>query len=249
MARQERERPVSAREEIFGSIRRALHVTGREAPRRAAVEARLSRGESGVIPERGQGDAAHRAATFRAEAARAQASLADVAGAGDIPAEVARFLRENNLAATLRMGEDPRLAALPWDATTLEISRGPSDGHDPNSVSVAFAAVAESGTLALASGPDNPTTLNFLPDNHIVVVFAADLVGDYESVFAKLRVSYGPGAAPRTLNFITGPSRSADIEQTLLLGAHGPRRLHIVVVGAPQSAPQESRGGDLATKS
>jgi L-lactate dehydrogenase complex protein LldG len=50
-------------------------------------------------------------------------------------------------------------------------------------------------------------------------------------VFAKLRGIYGKGGAPRTLNFITGPSRSADIEQTLLLGAHGPRRLHIVVVG------------------
>ncbi len=67
-------------------------------------------------------------------------------------------------------------------------------------------------------------------------MFADDLVGDYESVFAKLRAAYGVGAAPRTLNFITGPSRSADIEQTLLLGAHGPRRLHIVVVGAPSEA-------------
>ncbi|MEI9915983.1 MAG: LUD domain-containing protein [Methylovirgula sp.] len=39
------------------------------------------------------------------------------------------------------------------------------------------------------------------------------------------------GAMPRTVNFITGPSRSADIEQTLLLGAHGPRALHIIIVG------------------
>ncbi|MGD0188713.1 MAG: lactate utilization protein [Roseiarcus sp.] len=227
---------MSARDEILGAVRRSLHVAGNEAPRRAAVEARLAQAPAGVIPERGQGDARRRAATFKDEAARAQASLAEVADAADVPAEVARYLRENNLAATLRMGEDARLTAMPWGATALELSRGPSDGHDLNAVSAAFAAVAETGTLALVSGPDNPTTLNFLPDNHIVVVFADDLLGDTESVFAKLRAAYGVGAAPRTLNFITGPSRSADIEQTLLLGAHGPRRLHIVVVGGAKEA-------------
>ena len=93
--------------------------------------------------------------------------------------------------------------------------------------------MAESGTLALLSGPDNPTTLNFLAENHFVVVFAQDVLGDMESVIARLRTAYGAGVMPRALNFVTGPSRSADIEQTLLLGAHGPRRLHIVVVGAP----------------
>jgi L-lactate dehydrogenase complex protein LldG len=227
---------MSARDEILGAVRRSLHVTGGEAPRRAAVDARLAEAPAGVVPQRGQGDARQRAATFREEATRAQASLADVADAADVPAEIARYLRENNLAATLRMGEDARLAAMPWGATAIEVARGPSDGDDPNAVSAAFAAVAESGTLALVSGPANPTTLNFLPDNHIVVAFAEDLLGDYESVFAKLRAAYGAGAAPRTLNFITGPSRSADIEQTLLLGAHGPRRLHIVVVGAAKEA-------------
>jgi L-lactate dehydrogenase complex protein LldG len=223
---------MSARDDVLASIRRSLHVTGDEAPRRAAVAARLAEAPAGLIPARGQGDPQQRAATFRAEAARAKASVAEVARAEDIPAEVARFLRENNLAATLRMGEDARLAALPWGATPLEISHGASEGLDPNALSVAFAGVAETGTLALVSGRDNPTTLNFLPDNHIVVVFANDLVGDFESVFNKLKVVYGAGQAPRTLNFITGPSRSGDIEQTLLLGAHGPRRLHIVLVGA-----------------
>jgi L-lactate dehydrogenase complex protein LldG len=82
----------------------------------------------------------------------------------------------------------------------------------------------------LLSGPDNPTTIHFLPDTHIVVVRAADIVGDYETVWRRLREKLGPGAMPRLVNLITGPSRSADIEQTLLLGAHGPRALHIVVV-------------------
>jgi L-lactate dehydrogenase complex protein LldG len=221
---------MSARDEIFATIRRSLKVGPVDAPRRDAVAARLAQASVGVVPRRGQGEAAERLATFKAEAQRVQATVAEVASAADVPAEIARFLRENNLPATLRFGEDRRLADMPWAATALEIARGPSDGDDLNAVSAAFAAVAETGTLALVSGPDNPTTLNFLPDNHFVVLFAGDLVGDVESVFAKLRALYGPGAIPRTVNFITGPSRSADIEQTLLLGAHGPRRLHVVVV-------------------
>lgn len=223
---------MSARRDVFAAVRRSLHVSGDEAPRRAAVAARLAGAPAGIIPQRGQGDLAARIATFKAEAARAAATLAEVASASDAPGEIARYLREGNMPASVRMGADARLKAMPWDETSLDISSGPSDGHDLNAVSRAFAAVAETGTLALVSGPDNPTTLNFLPDNHIVVVFAEDVVGDYESVFARLRTAFGAGAAPRTLNFITGPSRSADIEQTLLFGAHGPRRLHIVLVGA-----------------
>ena len=223
---------MSARDEIFASLRRSLRVTGEEAPRRAAVAARLAHAPVGIVPRRGHGEAAERLATFKSEAERVQATIAEAAAAADVPAEIARYLRENNLPATIRFGDDPRLADMPWAETALEVARGPSEGDDLNAVGAAFAGVAETGTLALVSGPDNPTTLNFLPDNHIVLVFARDVVGDYESVFARLRAEHGAGALPRTLNFITGPSRSADIEQTLLLGAHGPRRLHIVVVGA-----------------
>jgi L-lactate dehydrogenase complex protein LldG len=221
---------MSARDEILANIRESLGVTGAEAPRRLAVQERLAQTPAGIIPARGQGDLAARVATFRAEAERAQASVTEVASAADVPAEVARYLREANLPAALRMGDDPRLAAMPWRETALEISRGASDGHDLAGISAAFAGVAESGTLALCSGTDNPTTINFLPDNHLVVVFERDIVADYECVWRSLRARYGKGAMPRTLNLITGPSRSADIEQTLLLGAHGPRRLHIVMI-------------------
>jgi L-lactate dehydrogenase complex protein LldG len=221
---------MSARDEILANIRASLGVSGAEAPRRMAVRERLTQAPSGVVPARGQGDDATRLATFKSEAERAKASVVEVAEASDVPNEIARYLRDANLPATLRMGEDSRLAAMPWAETALELSHGPTDGHDLNGLSAAFAAVAESGTLALTSGADNPTTLNFLPDNHVVVVFARDVVADYESVWRNLRARFGKGEMPRTLNFITGPSRSADIEQTLLLGAHGPRRLHIVVV-------------------
>ena len=221
---------MSARDEILAIIRASLGVTGAEATRRLEVNERLALAPAGVVPARGQGDAAAKAATFKFEAERAQASVVEVTSAAEAPAEIARYLRQANLPATLRMGEDPRLAAMPWGETALELTRGASDGHDLNGVSAAFAAIAESGTLALCSGPDNPTTLNFLPDNHFVIVFADDVVADYESVWKTMRARYGKGVMPRTVNLITGPSRSADIEQTLLLGAHGPRRLHIVMV-------------------
>lgn len=224
---------TSARADILSNIRRSLGVTGNEAPRRAAAAERLERAPKGIVPERGQLDAAGRKNLFQQQAEAVQASVALVAAAADIPAEVARYLRDANLPATIRTGTDPRLASLPWGHTTLACSQGPSQGDDLNAVSHAFAAVAETGTLVLVSGAENPTTLNFLPDNHIVVINASDIAGDYETVWQNLRQEFGKGALPRTVNMITGPSRSGDIEQTILLGAHGPRALHIIIVEGP----------------
>jgi L-lactate dehydrogenase complex protein LldG len=131
-----------------------------------------------------------------------------------------------------RRGGDPRLAALPWaEQRTLEVATGASDGQQLASVSRAFGGIAETGTLVLASGPDNPATLNFLPDTHIVVVAAQDVAGDYETVWERVRETFGIAALPRAINMITGPSRSTDIGQILILGAHGSRRLHVLVVG------------------
>jgi L-lactate dehydrogenase complex protein LldG len=224
---------TSAREDILANIRRSLGVSGSEAPRRANVATRLQNAPVGLIPARGQLDSPGRVAMFKEQAERAQASVTEVARPEDVPGEVARFLRDHNLPATIRIGTDARLTAMPWGDTALDVSTGRSDGDDPNAVSHAFGGVAESGTLAMLSGPDNPTTLNFLPDNHVVIVSAAEIAGDYETIWQRLRQQTGKGTMPRTVNLITGPSRSADIEQTLLLGAHGPRTLHIVIVGEP----------------
>ncbi|SDR52154.1 L-lactate dehydrogenase complex protein LldG [Rhizobiales bacterium GAS191] len=220
----------SARDDILATMRRSLGVSGTEAPRRAAVEDRLARAPKGVIPKRAEVTGAECLELFKRQAEEALATVAVVADAAAVPQEAARYLRDANLPATLRMGADARLAAMPWEATALDIAKGASAGRDLNALSHAFAGVAETGTLALVSGPDNPTTLNFLPDNHIVVVAAKDLAGSYEESLDRLRSVYGKGAMPRSLNLITGPSRSADIEQTLILGAHGPRKLHIIVV-------------------
>lgn len=222
---------MSSRDTIFATLRRSLHVSGDERLRTAAVDDRLERAPKGVIPARAQIDVAPRLALFVEKAEGVQASVHMLASAADIPAAVAEYLRANNLPASIRFGTDDRLTSLDWGKTAVEVKRGPSDGHDLAALSHAEAGIAETGTLALLSGPENPTTLNFLPDHHLVVMKASDVTGDMESLWARIRKRYGKGEMPRTLNFITGPSRSGDIEQTILLGAHGPRSLHILIVG------------------
>jgi L-lactate dehydrogenase complex protein LldG len=222
---------MSARDEIMLSIRRSLAVTGKEAPRRQAVDERIDRAPRGVVVERSQVTGEARLALFRQMAEATFATVVAVDSASEVPGEVASYLRNHNLPATIRMGDDLRLKAMPWQSTALDMASGPSDGRDLNSVCYAFAGVAETGTLVLTSGSANPTTLNFLPDNHIVVVNARDIAGDYEEMWTRLRFATGKGEMPRTVNWVTGPSRSGDIEQVLLLGAHGPRRVHIILVG------------------
>ena len=221
---------TEARSEIFANVRRSLGVTGAERPRRSVVEARLASTPKGLLPERGQVEGEARVALFRHMAESSLASVEEVAEPSEVPGAVAAYLRDHNLPATVRTGADPRLKGMPWATTTLDVTEGASAGDDLNGVSHAFAGVAETGTLALVSGPDNPTSLNFLPDNHIVVLDAADLLGDIEAVWSRARDAYGRGGMPRVVNFVTGPSRSGDIEQTLILGAHGPRRLHVILV-------------------
>jgi L-lactate dehydrogenase complex protein LldG len=223
---------VSAREAILGKVRKSLGGGHNDAARLAAVEARLAKAPKGIIPERGQLDDKARRRLFVAMAEKVSASVKQVKSPDDVPKAVAEYLRSRNLPAAIRIGADKRLAKMPWASQrALNVKRGPSDGDDEAGVSHAFGAIAESGTLVLTSGSDNPTTINFLPEHHIVVVDAKDVAGDMESVISRLRRKYGKGEMPRTLNFITGPSRSGDIEQKLLLGAHGPRALHIILVG------------------
>jgi len=221
---------MSGREAILGRIRASL-AAGNDEARRKAVADRLGEAPQGVIPARGQISGSARTDLFCALAEKVQASVARVAGEADVPAAIADYLRSQNRAGEFRVGGDRRLAALPWDAApSLTPKEGVSDGNDEVAIAYAAAGVAETGTLVLESGPDNPTSNNFLPDTHIVVIDARDIEGDYENVWARMRAKFGKGALPRTVNFVTGPSRSADIQQTLLLGAHGPRSLHIVVV-------------------
>ena len=221
---------MNAREAMLGDIRRALGRQGPvDAATRATLEARLKDPKANLVPKRGQVRGRDKIEAFVAMAEFALASLARVRSAGDVPGAVADYLKGQNLPPRLRMAPDKKLDAYPWASKPLlQIARGKPDPSDEVGLTGAFAGIAETGTLMLLSGPESPSTLNFLPETHVVVVRAEEILGSYEDGWARLRQV--AGKLPRTVNFITGPSRSGDIEQTLQLGAHGPRRLHIVLV-------------------
>ncbi len=223
---------MSAKSNVLSRLRSALQVSGDDATRKASVAARLKSAPNGIIPARGQLEPKSQVKLFVTMAEKFAATVSHVKSGAEVPAEVAAYLRLKNLPARAAIGKDARLAAMPWvKQKNLELKSGPSDGNDETGISHAFGAIAETGTLVLTSGADNPTTLNFLPENHIVVLNAADVKGDLETIMTNIRKAYGKGVMPRTVNLITGPSRSGDIEQTILLGAHGPRALHVIVVG------------------
>jgi len=218
----------ASRDAILDKLRGAARRDGDEAAARAAVDTRLRTHARGTIPARGKLDRDGLMDLFAAQAIAVDATVARVAALDDIPAIVADYLRGENLPTKLRLAPDPKLDACSWDqAPMLDIVYGKAEAEDMVTVTGAFAGIAESGTLMLVSGPETPTTLNFLPDTHIVVLRASEMVGAYEDAWDRLR---NTGRMPRTVNFITGPSRSGDIEQTLHLGAHGPRRLHVILV-------------------
>jgi L-lactate dehydrogenase complex protein LldG len=225
------------RRQTLQAIRRSLKREALPADRQTALEARLAAPPRGPIPARGQLDRQARIDLFIGMAEEASCTVARLADAAEAPAAIADYLARENLPARLRLAPDPAVQDLPWSTRPLiEISVGASDGHDEASLTPAFAGIAETGTLMLASGPQGPTTLNFLPDTHIVLLKADQVVGGLEEAWARLRQRYGAGTMPRTVNFITGPSRSADIEQKIQMGAHGPRRLHILLVDGETDA-------------
>ncbi|MET1026996.1 MAG: lactate utilization protein [Dongiaceae bacterium] len=203
----------------------------------AAIRTRkrpAARGESTVVPvpARGRIDGAARIDLFVRMAEAAAATVKRLSSPEEVPEAVAQYLAAQNLPARLVLASDPRVANLPWEEHPMIAHRtGPATGQDHAALTAGFAGVAETGTLALVSSAETPTTLNFLPEHSLVLVSAEDICGTYEELWRRLRLATDGGAYwPRTVNLITGPSRSADIEQKLLMGAHGPVKLHILLI-------------------
>jgi L-lactate dehydrogenase complex protein LldG len=184
------------------------------------------------VPARGQVTGVERRELFLKMATAAAATIEIIDDAATIPERVRRYLASHNLPPRLVLSSDPIIANLPWaDFPLLAHRTGPATGQDHAALTPAFAAVAETGTLALRSGADTPTTLNFLPEHCLVLLRASAICGTYEELWQKLRqATDGAAHWPRTVNLVTGPSRSADIEQKLLMGAHGPVKLHILLL-------------------
>ena len=211
----------AARTDIIAGIRRSLRRGQLDPQTEAELRARVAAHRRNLIPARATTlDRASRIDLFVAMAEEVQTTVTRVPSAAAVPEAVARYLAAENLPAELVMAPDPSLDDVPWETRPLlRIRRGRAEPEDAVSLTPCFAAVAETGTLMLLSGPQSPTTLNFLPDTHIAVVRADQVVATYEDGWDRLRADR---ALPRVVNFITGPSRTGDIEQRIVLGAHGP---------------------------
>ncbi len=225
-----------SREAILSRVRAALGADPTDLERRSAVAARLAEPPHHVVPAATRRRPSELAALFESALRARGADLVAVAAPAQIPEAVAQYLRTHDLPLQVRAGDDPYLAALPWgDMPDLTLETGPAEAADSAGLSRAIAGVAETGTLVLASGADNPVTLAFVPETHLVVVEAQTIVGSYEDAMARVAATCGVGTLAHTLNLISGASRTADIGGKVVMGAHGPRRLAVLMVGAPAS--------------
>ncbi len=216
-----------SRAAILTAIQRGLRRGPLPVDQQAMLTARLASHPRGPIPARAQLSLPARIALFTTYAEREFATVQRLATAAEIPAAIAAYLARLQLPPTLTISPHPTLQAIPFNIPALQVRHGTTLPADPTCLTLAFAGIAETGTLLLPSGPQTPTTNNLLADNSIILLPAARITASYEDAFDLLRAT---PPLPRNIMLITGPSRSADIEQSLELGAHGPRRLHILIL-------------------
>jgi len=214
-----------ARERILASVRHSLQRDEPLAESIAAgLEARLTEPRPNALPALAEEGLA---ACFTTKLTAAGGRVSRAADVVQLAILISAHLSEFQCGRQLLVAPDPWLNSVPW-SNELSVERRAATGDDRVSVAMAFAGIAETGTAVLLSSPDNPTTLNFLPEDHIVVLPETRLVRYLEDAWARLRAEFDE--MPRTVNLISGPSKTADVEQTLQVGAHGPRRLHVVLV-------------------
>lgn len=220
---------TSSRASILGTIKSGLDAAG--APDRVGKEGarnRIAGKPRGLMPEKLSRDANGLVELFVEQAKKVSATVARLTAEDDVPAAIADYLARENLPASLKIAQHKDLQILPWDKVpAVTVTEGIGTEADVVGFSRAVRGVAETGTLMMRSGPESPATLNFLPETHIVLIRASEIDAGYEDGWDQIKKA---GLLPRLVNMITGPSRTGDIEQTIYLGAHGPRRLHIVLI-------------------
>ena len=220
----------SGREAILGRVRAALGKTGADAKARSDAEAYIAAHAQGPRL-RLQPDLVAR---FLQRASDMESTVESLRDRSAIPGAVARYIDALQLPALLAAQKSrngvcwPEFVDLDWSGAGLNIAVRPTVGDDRLGITGAFCAIAETGTLVMLTGADTPTATTLLPDTHIAVVRAERIVAGMEEAIALIRSERG--ALPRAVNFISGPSRTGDIEQTIVLGAHGPYRVHILVL-------------------
>ncbi|MDD2668962.1 LUD domain-containing protein [Zoogloea sp.] len=209
---------TEARKAILGQIRRALGRGPLAAADAAVLDARRPTHTRIAFDD-------DLLARFVSRFESRSGTVVRVGSLLEVPAAVDAYRQQHGLPARAAIARP--LAGLSWPADFVH-HPGPAGKDEVLSVTACLAGIAEMGSLLLASGPDSPTTLNFVPDHHLIVLHATQIVRHFEDAWAILRAC--PGGMPRATNIVSGPSRTGDVELTLQLGAHGPRSVHVILV-------------------
>jgi L-lactate dehydrogenase complex protein LldG len=214
---------MSARENILRRIRQANEVAGFDTRiGRDTAGQRLREHPRGPLPSMNWEPLPH----FRDRCLAMMSTVDDVAAVGEVPAATAKYLRANDLPLSAVCW--PEFAGLDWSEAGLRVEPRAPSRDDKVGITGTFCALAENGTLVLLSGEHTHATTSLLPETHIAIVPASRIVRSMEDGWDLLRNEHG--GLPRQVNFVSGPSRTADIEMTLVLGAHGPFRVHVIIV-------------------
>jgi L-lactate dehydrogenase complex protein LldG len=217
---------MSARDNILARIRKAAGREGAAPSPADLARARAVIARREIGPQPSIARPADPVAQFRAECDRLATTHGEVTGRAGIPHEVARYLEANELAPRAAIWHE--LADLDWRAAGITVDDRPAQGSDHVGITGSFCAIAETGTVLMLSSPATPKLTALLPETHICVLRRSRMVATMEDAFALLRAERGE--LPRATWFVSGPSRTADIEQTLVIGAHGPYRVHIILM-------------------
>jgi L-lactate dehydrogenase complex protein LldG len=220
----------AARDAVLANVRKALGRSGPSDAARAEAQRYLAARSQGPRPAMPV-DLVER---FIARATDMASTVERIGALHDVPGAVARYIDGLALPPALAAQKShdgvcwPELAGLDWAGAGLRVEPRPTQGADRLGVTGCFCAIAETGTLVFTTGADTPTATLLLPDTHVCLVRADQVVSGMEEAFARVRA--GHAAMPRAVNFVSGPSRTGDIEQTIVLGAHGPFRVHILLL-------------------
>ena len=217
---------MGARENILARIRKAQGRSGSEPTEAEIAMVREAIARHEVGPQPAFAHAPDRLAQFRKECDRLGTTHALLVSDRDVPAEVARYLAATGLEPALAGWRE--FAGLDWAGAGIEFRNRPANAEDATGLTGSFCAIAETGTVLLLSSPVTPKVTALLPETHICVVRAARMLDTMEESFALMRREAAD--PPRAVFFVSGPSRTADIEQTIVIGAHGPYRVHVIIV-------------------
>ena len=215
---------MTARENILARIRAKSGRIGTTSDaERAEVRRAMAMHARGPLPAMAAREPIQH---FIDECARLKTTVAELSNVDAVPGEVARYLAQESLST--RLVGWPEFAALKWAEVGLTFENRPANGDDLIGFTGSYCAIGETGTLLLLGARETPKATALLPETHVCVVKKSRIVPTMEDVFALMRAEIGE--PPRATFFVSGPSRTADIEQTLVIGAHGPYRVHVILI-------------------